>query len=86
MPEMRRIFVAAQEYINGEISIIELNGVVMWCYDYARIAKLAPAITELLETWVEKVNQTWNEWGLYEHPLTREELCSWLRDQLLFDF
>ena len=85
IPELRDIFKAAKLYLEGEVSIIELHGVVAQHEKLAKIVKLSPSIIEFLEEWRVMIYNRWNEWNDAQHPLTEEEFTSWLKEQLVFD-
>ena len=77
------MFDVARQYLAGASSIQELNGAVSNAQDWARSAKVNPAICEVMNDWSHMVNRRWNEWETEKSPLSEAEFVEWLREQLV---
>ncbi len=84
VPELRKLFEEASRYVEGDSSIIALNGMVADCKTLAKMEKSPEPVQRLLDEWWLMVNRRWNEWGLCPDPLSEEEFVAWLREQLVF--
>jgi hypothetical protein len=62
-PDLRRTFSAARAYLDGAITIHELNGAVAQALAAARLGGVSEQIVEYLEAWRAVINRRWNEVG-----------------------
>jgi hypothetical protein len=67
-PDLRRTFSAARAYLDGAITIHELNGAVAQALAAARLGGVSEQIVEYLEAWRAVINRRWNEVGTEEPP------------------
>ena len=85
LPTFGQIFSAANAYLDGAITIHELNGAVVQALATARLGGVSEPIVEYLEAWCAVINRRWNEFGTEEHPISEDGLRTWLREHLLRD-
>jgi hypothetical protein len=84
-PDVRRLFAAARGYLQGVVTIHELNGAITHALNAAQLGGSSGPIVEYLQSWRSAVNGRWNELGTEEHALSEDAFKRWLREQLLSD-
>lgn len=82
IPELKELIKAGRRYLEGKSSIHELNGYASSLRSVATLLHAQPEVLELAEQWNCMINRRWNEWGLAEDPITEEEFCDWLKQQM----
>lgn len=78
IPEAKALFAAAQDYLEGGVSISELNGLATDCLR-AAFDHDAPELLTIAEEWMETINRRWDEWSLERKPLSEDEFREWLK-------
>lgn len=85
IPEMKNLVTVSREFIDGDASFAQLNGAVSYCYNTSVVMGLDEQVQLLLLEYKELVDRTWNEWGLLEEPLPKDDLKNWIRNEFLDD-
>ncbi|MDM0072717.1 hypothetical protein [Variovorax sp. J31P207] len=85
VPELRQLFDAGHDYLQGRASLYQLHARVCHLRLLAKAAGAAPAVIALLDEWAGRVERRWSAWALAARVQTESEFSAWLQAQLVFD-
>ena len=85
IPELRQLFEAGRDYLQGRASLYQLHARVCRCRLLAKAAGSAPAVLALLDEWAGRVERRWSAWAIEARAQAEGEFRAWLRGQLVFD-
>ncbi|PNG38409.1 hypothetical protein A1395_09935 [Pseudomonas protegens] len=82
--EFRQLLEAGRRYLEGTVSLAELNGRVRAILEAGHFWGAAAPFMEVARHWEHMINRAWNEMGEQLAPLTEAQFSEWLRQQFYF--
>ena len=81
--ELKRLLIAAEQYLQGSCTIQDLHGRATELAAVSHFFQGHRSISELAQEWIAAIDCRWNECNHVSSPLSESEFRAWLEGQLL---